>query len=84
MTENKRFKNYIFITNEGFTFQPNSQSDIPDIENMQVIGFATGKDAVEAFEQLKIDNPYLLDTTFDEIMSFELSSKDKTYHCLKS
>ncbi|MDD5405485.1 MAG: hypothetical protein PHE73_00930 [Sulfurovaceae bacterium] len=77
-------KNYIFITNEGFTFQPNSQSDIPDIENMQVIGFATGKDAVEAFEQLKIDNPYLFDTAFDEIMALELSSKDKTYHCLKS
>jgi len=84
MAENKIFKNYIFITNEGLTFQPNSQSDIPDIDNMQVIGFATGKDAVEAFEQLKIDNPYLLNTTFDEIISFELSSKDKTYHCLKS
>jgi hypothetical protein len=84
MAVNKSMKNYIFITNEGFTFQPNSQSDIPDIENMQVIGFATGKDSVEAFEQLKIDNLYLLDTTFDEIMSFELSSKDKTYHCLKS
>ncbi len=84
MTINKIFKNYIFINNEGCTFQPNSQSDILDIENMQVIGFAKGKDAIEALEQLKIDNPYLLDTSFDEIISFELSSKDKTYHCLKS
>ena len=77
-------KDYIFITQEGFTFQPNSQSDIPDIENMQVIGFATGKDAAEAFEQLKIDNPYLVDTTFDELIALELSNKDKTYHCLKN
>ena len=77
-------KDYIFITQEGFTFQPNSQSDIPDIENMQVIGFATGKDVAEAFEQLKIDNPYLVDTTFDELIALELSNKDKTYHCLKN
>ncbi len=84
MTVNKIFNNYIFITNEGFTFQPNSQSDIPDIENMQVIGFATGKDAVDAFEQLKYDNPYLFDTTFDELIALELSNKDKTYHSLKT
>lgn len=77
-------KDYIFITQEGFTFQPNSQSDIPDIENMQVIGFAHGKNSAEAFEQLKFDNPYLVDTTFDELIALELSSKDKTYHCFKN
>lgn len=36
-------KKYIFITFEGFTFQPYSESDVPDIENMQVIGFSEGK-----------------------------------------
>lgn len=29
---------YIFITKEGTTFQPNSQSIESDCENMQVIG----------------------------------------------
>jgi hypothetical protein len=33
-------KDFIFITFEGYTFQPNSNSDIPDIENMQVVGFS--------------------------------------------
>jgi hypothetical protein len=31
-------KQFIFITFEGVTFQPNSESDTPDIENMKVVG----------------------------------------------
>ncbi|MGH4138228.1 hypothetical protein [Clostridium sp.] len=30
--------NYIFLTDEGYTFMPNSESDMPDVENLQVIG----------------------------------------------
>ena len=33
-------KSYIFITTEGFTYQPGSESPEPDVENCQVIGFA--------------------------------------------
>ena len=50
----KNMKDFIFITFEGYTFQPNSESDIPDIENMQVIGFSKGLNSKEAFENLKI------------------------------
>ena len=41
-----------FITTEGFTFQPGSESPDPDIENCQVIGFAKGNSLEEAFESL--------------------------------
>jgi hypothetical protein len=55
-------KDFIFITFEGYTFQPNSESDIPDIENMQVIGFSKGLNSKEAFENLKIKSSYLKET----------------------
>lgn len=65
-------KKYIFITFEGFTFQPYSESDMPDIENMQVIGFSEGKDKKEAFKNLLVNHSYLKDTTFHEIIALEL------------
>jgi len=68
--------NYIFITNEGVTYQPDSTSTEPDIENCQVIGFAKGYNEKEAFKNLKKDNKYLLDTNFNEIICMELENKD--------
>lgn len=66
--------NYIVITTEGFTFQPNSEKSVPDIENCQVIGFSYGKDSKEAFENLLIENTYLLETSFDELIFYKLAS----------
>ncbi len=78
-------KNYIFLTAEGFTFQPESSCIKPDIENVQVIGFANGYDAQDAFNQLLQRNPYLHETRFNEIFSMQLAeSKKKTYFCLKN
>ena len=76
-------KDFIFITFEGFTFQPNSESDISDIENMQVIGFSKGIDSKEAFENLKTKNSFLLETTFNEIIAIELKDKKFEYFNLK-
>lgn len=81
--ENLLNKDFIFITFEGYTFQPNSESDIPDIENMQVIGFSKGLNSKEAFENLKIKSSYLLETTFDEIIAIELKDKKFEYFNLK-
>lgn len=53
-------KNYIFLTVEGFTYQPGSESIEPDIENLQVIGFSKGEDSENAFENLVDENQYLL------------------------
>jgi hypothetical protein len=48
---------YIFITTEGYTYQPGSESIEPDIENCQVIGFAHGVDEQNAFKNLIAENP---------------------------
>lgn len=80
----KIMKNYIFITEEGHTYQPNSESEILDIENMQVIGFSKGSNSTEAFEALKKENPYLLKTSFDEVFAYEVSNKKYTKYYFKS
>ena len=69
-------KNYIFITEEGVTYQPNSTSPEPDIENCQVIGFAKGNNEDEAFKNLTKDNEYLLDANFNEIICMELTNEN--------
>jgi len=69
-------KSYIFITTEGYTFQPNSESPEPDIENCQVVGFAKGLYEQQAFENLIKENTNLLGTTFDELICIELKHTD--------
>ncbi|RXJ75015.1 hypothetical protein CRU86_09540, partial [Aliarcobacter skirrowii] len=64
-------------------FQPNSEEIMPDIENMQVVGFSKGLNSKEAFENLKTKNSYLLETTFDEIIAIELKDKKFEYFNLK-
>ena len=66
-------KNYIFLTLEGHTYQPNSELVEPDINNLQVIGFSGGFDQKDAFRRLLKENSYLVDTTFDEIFCLELA-----------
>jgi len=69
-------KTYIFVTEEGITYQPNSRSPEPDIENCQVIGFAKGENEDEAFKNLREENDYLLNTSFNEIICLELRDED--------
>lgn len=84
MSSKHKMKHYIFLTIEGFTFQPDSTCIEPDIENIQVIGFASGNEAQDAFEQLLKENAYLVETNFDEIFSLALSgSTEKKYFSLK-
>jgi hypothetical protein len=71
-------QSYIFITIEGYTFQPESTSIEPDIENCQVIGFAKGKAPKQAFQNLIQENSNLLETTFDELICYELKHFDLT------
>jgi len=67
---------YIFITTEGYTYQPGSEAVEPDIENCQVLGFAKGDSADEAFKALLKENLYLLKTSFDEVVCLELKDED--------
>ncbi len=78
---------YIFITTEGYTYQPGSVAVEPDIENCQVLGFAKENNADKAFEVFLRENAYLLETSFDEIVCLELNDEDyrgrKRYFYLK-
>ena len=76
-------KDFIFITFEGYTFKPNSEEIMPDIENMQVIGFSKGLNSKEACENLKIKSSYLKETNYNEIISMELKDKKFEYFNLK-
>ncbi|EOR21057.1 hypothetical protein A500_14763 [Clostridium sartagoforme AAU1] len=65
--------NYIFLTAEGCTYQAKSNSDIPDIENLQVIGISKGENSQEAFYNLMNEQEYLIENTFDNIFCYKLS-----------
>ena len=65
---------YIFITNEGNTYQPNTKALEPDCNNSQVLGIASGNDEDEAFKNLKDQNIYLLDSFFNEVYCYKLES----------
>lgn len=77
-------KSYIFITSEGYTFQPDSDSSVPDIENCQVLGFGSGVDSDDAFRNFLKENEFLLDTSFDEVKALELANNEEKYFYLKS
>lgn len=68
--------NYIFITKQGITYQPNTLSSEPDIENCQVIGFAKGNNENEAMKNLIKENEDLLKTNFNELICMELKNED--------
>jgi len=66
-------KNYIFITSEGYTYSPNNTGSEQDIENCQVLGFEKANNAEEAFRNLKINNSFLNDLGFNEVICYELA-----------
>ncbi|HET9495601.1 MAG TPA: hypothetical protein VFR15_15315 [Chloroflexia bacterium] len=71
---------YIFVTSEGYTYQPGSESVQPDIDNLQVIGFALGSTSQEALKNLIAENPYMLLTAFNEVECFELRHENYLQH----
>ena len=76
-------KKYIFVTEEGITYQPESKSDMPDIENLQVVGFGRGESPEDAARNMLNESEYLKETNFDEIIGIELKSDKRTWHYLK-
>ena len=76
-------KEFIFLTTEGTTFQPNSTSSEPDIENMQVIGLAGGDTVQDAAIRLVGLNKYLANTNFDEIFAIQLADNHREYFSLR-
>ncbi len=67
-------KSYAFLTTEGYTFQPGSDSEEPDIENCQLIGIGKGFSAEEALLDLITSDKNILETKFDKVFSMELGN----------
>ena len=76
-------REYIFLISEGTTFQPNSTSSEPDIENMQEIGFAGGDTVQDAATRLAGLNAYLANTNFDEVFAIQLADDRREYFSLR-
>jgi hypothetical protein len=76
-------RHFIFLTQEGYTFQPNNESATPDIENLQVLGNANGTDEQNAFDNLIKENEYLLDTDYEDVIAIELKDGKQYYFSLK-
>jgi len=76
-----QLQRFIFISFEGSTYQPNSESQEPDIENMQVIWFMKWYSRRDAFDKFLQYNSYIKDTSFDEVRCMRLSDWWK-YDCM--
>ncbi len=74
---------YIFLTNEWFTYQPESFSTEPDVENSQLIGISSWISKQDAFLSLKKENTWLKETNFNEIYCFELKDDKPEFFSLK-
>ena len=67
-------KKFIFLTCEGTTFQPDSDFNESEMDNLQVLGFANSLNAENAFADFIKDNSFILETNFDEVISYQLSN----------
>lgn len=61
-------KNFIFFTSEGITYDPTGY----EVHNLQILGDAEGKNILEAFKNLKANQPYLATTSFKTVMALEI------------
>jgi hypothetical protein len=68
-------KEFIFLTDEGFTFQPDIGNGMTEIENLQVVGFAKGVNSEDAFLKLLSENLYLKETSFTKIFCYQLGQE---------
>lgn len=72
-------REFIFYTHEGCTFQPNSKSDMPDVENCQVLGWGKGNTAKKAFDNFRKESYWFKASKFNEVIGAELKD-EKTYY----
>lgn len=73
---------YIFLTTEGYTYQPNSESIEPDCDNAQLIGIAEGINQEDAFKNLLDKYEYLKESNFEEIYCYQLNDNyENTRKC---
>lgn len=76
-------RNFIFYTTEGYTFSPNLESDMPDIENCQILGWGKGGTSRKAFNDFKKESPWLKTLRFNNVIGAELKNEKIYYFNLK-
>ena len=69
-------KAFIFISKEGYTFQPGSKSIEPDVDNLQILGFGRGENSEEAFQNFLNESKWVQKTSFEEAIALELRHTD--------
>ncbi len=71
---------YIFLTDEGYTYLPNSVSTEPDCENSQVLGIVEADSEDNAYKKLLKENVYLLNKQFSQIYCYKIEKNfEKKY-----
>lgn len=67
---------YIFLTDEGYTFQPETEDEPVEIDSLQMIGTAQGSDAMDAYRNLLAENPHLQEKKFERIFCYQADAYD--------
>ncbi len=68
---------YIFLTDEGYTFQPDTEAEPVVIDSLQTIGTAHGPDAMTAYRNLLAENPQLAEKKFEKIFCYQVGEPVK-------
>jgi len=71
---------YIFLTFEWTTCQPNGD----EVENVQLLWVSKGNSKKEAFNNLKLENEWILQTDFNKTYCHELKDDKFDYFYLKN
>jgi hypothetical protein len=60
-------KQFLFFTKEGSTYEPNGTKS----QNLQILGDAEGLNILDAFKNLKQNQPYLKSSSYKDVMAIE-------------
>ncbi len=69
----QKLNTYIFLTTEGFTYQPGSETIEPDVANLQVVGFGEGPNPDKALADMLETHQWIKNTTFSEVLCYQLA-----------
>lgn len=68
---------YMFLADEGYTFQPETEAEPVEIESLQMIGTAKGSDAMDAYRNLLAENPHLQEKRFEKVFCYQVEETIK-------
>lgn len=71
-------RSFVFISRDGHTQAPNTE-DINVLENCQVLGFGEGCDCKAALVRMLDENRWLLQSSFDDVIAYELLNETPKY-----